>query len=122
MRRLVDSIWGRVRISTRIAAAIVVCLLAIQAFAVLQFLIRPEHQSTLFGLRWLCTTTEQAVASFAEPPELRNDLLQGLDASQWLELSWQPTRPPMPRADGRRHPMGDRVEATLRQALEGRVK
>jgi hypothetical protein len=57
-------------VSTRIAAAMIVCLITIQTFVVLQFLLGPEHQMTLFGARWLVAVTAQAAkAVFAQPFE-----------------------------------------------------
>ena len=123
IRGLFERLWGRFRVSTRIAAAILVSLLTIQVFAVLQFLLRPEPQATLFGLRWLSAAAERAAsAGFSGPSRQRNETLQALGASQWLSLSWQPDRPTMRTEDRRPQPMEERIKATLRQALDGRVK
>jgi signal transduction histidine kinase len=123
IRGVLERLWGRFRVSTRIAAAILVSLLAIQVFAVLQFLLRPEPQATLFGLRWLSAAAERAAsAGFSGPSRQRNETLQALGVSQWLSLSWQPDRPTMRTEDRRPHPMEERIKATLRQALDGRVK
>lgn len=120
---LLDRLWGRFRVSTRIAAAILVSLLAIQAFAVLPFLLRAEPRLTLFGLRWLSGAAEQAASTaFFGPSQQRDENLQALTASQWLSLSWQPDRPAMRMVDRSPHPMEERIRATLHQALEGRIK
>ena len=129
MTRPFDRLWGRFRVSTRIGAAIVLALVTIQAFAVLHFLLLPEPRWTVYGLRWLTNASSEAVAAvFAHPEPQRNDVLRGLPAAQWLNITWQRHAAAV-ATEPRSHPpsthherFGDLIAGSLHHSLKGDVK
>ena len=108
----------RPSLSRRIAIAMVLSLVAVQAqaFAQIRFLSDPEVR--LVGVRWLSTTIAGAASElFALPPE-RRDGWVGREAPQLgiIEWSWSETLPSGARDDGV-GPMAARLDATLRRKL-----
>lgn len=123
MRWPLRQVWCRSRVSTRIAAAIVIALVSVLGLAILQVLLMPQREWALYGLRWLITASEEAAAvAFTKAPEERSSALQALAASQWLSLSWQRQAPQLAAKNDRQDPFSERLEATLAQALHARVK
>jgi len=122
----------RLRLSTRIAGAIVLALGLIQALAVLQFALLPEEEWSVYGLRWLANSAKQAAdAAFAEPPERRTAALRTLDASKHLRMTWREAPPELPErgpppfeqhAGPGKPSFLNRINATLREALGSRAR
>lgn len=122
MRWSLGQMWRRSRVSTRIAAAIVIALVSVLGLAIVQVLLTPKPQYTIYGLHWLVTASEEAAAvAFTKTPEQRNSALQALPAAQWLSLSWQREAPQLPAENGQ-DLFSERLEATLAEALHARVK
>lgn len=131
MKWLVDRLWRRSRLSTRIAGAIVLALGLIQALAVLQFALLPEEEWSVYGLRWLANSAKQAAdVAFAAPPEQRTEALQALEFAAHLRLTWRREAPPerheppqFERHAGPGKPSFlSRINATLSQALGSRAQ
>lgn len=121
----------RLRLSTRIAGAIVLALGLIQALAVLQFALLPEEEWSVYGLRWLASSAKQAAdIAFTLPPERRTEALQALEAAKHLRLTWRPEAPPDRRepppfqeGGGEAKPsFRSRIRATLSEALGSRAQ
>jgi signal transduction histidine kinase len=121
MRGPLGQMWRRSRVSTRIAAAIVIALVSVLGLAIVQVLLTPRSPYTIYGLQTVITASEEAAAvAFTEAPEHRNSALQALPAAQWLSLSWQREAPQLAVETGQ-DLFSERLEATLAEALDGRV-
>jgi signal transduction histidine kinase len=122
MRWPLGQMWHRSRVSTRIAAAIVIALVSVLGLAIVQVLLTPEPQYTIYGLQSVVTASEEAAAAaFTRAPEHRNDALQALPAARWLSLSWQRETPQL-ATENAQDLFSERLEATLAEALRTRVK
>lgn len=123
MKGWLSHAWQRSKLGTRIAASIILALVAVQGLAVLQFFLTFEPQLSLYGARWLVAASgEAAGVAFSEPPERRTVALRSIPAAKWLIFSWQPEMPELAREADRLPPFGDRLEATLRQQLSAKAK
>jgi signal transduction histidine kinase len=122
MRWPLGQMWLRSRVSTRIAAAIVIALVSVMGLAIVQVLLTPRSPYTIYGLQSVVTASEEAAAlAFTSSPEDRNSTLQALPAARWLSLSWQREAPRLAAENGQ-DLFSERLATTLAEALHMRVK
>jgi signal transduction histidine kinase len=87
-------LW-RPTLSRRIALAMVVSLVAVQAQAFLQIRLLSNPEFRMVGTRWLAEATQSAAhAAFGVPQEQRKALLLSRAAGSSLRFSWSATRQP----------------------------
>jgi signal transduction histidine kinase len=89
--------WAWLRqptLSRRIAAAMILSLVAFQAQALLQIMLLSKPELRLVGTRWLAEQAAAAAnAAFAVPPKARAALLRREADVSGFTLSWSPIRP-----------------------------
>jgi signal transduction histidine kinase len=114
-------LW-RPTLSRRIALAMVVSLVAIQAQAFLQIMLLSDPEFRMVGTRWLAEATGGAVhAAFAVPAEKRDDLLKARAAGTPLHFTWSRTKN-QSGTDDSETPLAAQFAATLRDVLGDSVK
>jgi signal transduction histidine kinase len=109
-------LW-RPTLSRRIALAMALSLLAIQAQAFLQIRLLSNPEFRMVGTRWLAEATQSAArAAFSVPQEQRKELLQSRTAGSSLRFDWSATRQPAD-SDDSGSLLAARLAATLRDVL-----
>jgi hypothetical protein len=85
---------GRPSLSRRIAVAMVLSLVAIQAQAFLQIWLFSKPEIRMMGTRWLSEITREAANSaFAVPTNQRHELLRKRSEGTTVKLDWGPALP-----------------------------
>ena len=103
-------------IGKRIALAMIISLVAVQAQFFLQLAVFASFEVRLTGTRWLAETSAEAVrTAFAAPPDQRAAVLQGLGRGLPVELTWSRSRPTWPGT--RASPVTGRLAATVQELL-----
>jgi signal transduction histidine kinase len=114
-------LW-RPTLSRRIAIAMVLSVVAIQAQALLQIRLFSNPEFRLTGTRWLAEATNRAVtAALAVPAEQRTAVLRKISEDSQLRLTWRPTLPMLEPDDGAT-PHAARLAATLREVLSDKAQ
>jgi signal transduction histidine kinase len=109
------------RLGRRIAAAMLIALMAVQTLNAAVFYLKPPPTITVYSAIWLLERAEQAVAAiFAADEAGREPLAQSLDAEQELHISWLPRLDLAPPPEGRRLFLA-RLQASLERRLAGKV-
>lgn len=124
MKNRLRRIWQGSRVSTRIAGAIVLSLLALHLLAVMQFVLAPKPQMTIFSLHYLARVVDRAVATVLAAPvgQGRIAALRSLDDPGWLDITWQPTRvAPTSDDEAARHPLAERIDTAIQAVLGARA-
>ena len=118
-----SGVWfARPSLNRRIAAAMVLSLVAIQGQAVVQIRLLSDPEIRMTGTRWLAEATRDVVRDvFAVPPERRVVLVAGKSAATSLYISWGAALP-WPDPDESETPLAARLAATLRDVLVDQVK
>ena len=118
-----SGVWfARPSLNRRIAAAMVLSLVAIQGQAVVQIRLLSDPEIRMTGTRWLAEATRDVVRDvFAVPPERRVVLVAGRSAATSLYISWGAALP-WPDPDESETPLAARLAATLRDVLVDQVK
>lgn len=107
-------------LSRRIAVAMVLSLVAIQAQAFLQFWLLRDPEFRLVGTRWLAEATRDAVTeTFAAPADHRSSLLRQRADDNLIRFSWG-APPAWPDESG--SPLVARLAATLRDMLQDKAQ
>ena len=118
-------LWGwlvRPSLGRRIAVAMVLSLVAIQAQAFLQIWLFSKPEFRLTGTRWLAELTQEAAhAAFAVPAGQRNEVLRKRSEGTTVRLYWSPTLP-WTAADESGDPIAAQLTATLRETLGNEAK
>ena len=103
-------------IGKRIALAMVISLVAVQAQVFLQLAVFASFEVRMTGTRWLAETSAEAVhTAFAALPDQRASTLRRFGRDLPVELTWGWSRPTW--SGSRASPVTDRLAATLRALL-----
>jgi signal transduction histidine kinase len=115
------SFMPRLRLGTRIAATLLVALLAVQALNAAAFFLLPRPEISVHSARWLIGKIEEtASAIFAASGAERQALASQADAQNDLRIHWRNDAFEPHRHTPHSHVL-DRVEATLERDLAGKV-
>lgn len=109
-------------LSQRIALAMFLSLLAIQAQAFLQIYLLAKPEFRLTGTRWLAETTASTVRDvLATPIRDRSEMLRQKSLDTGIKMAWSPIRP-ADKSDDSSSALTQRLKATLRARLGSDAK
>lgn len=113
---------GRPSLGRRIAVAMVLSLVAVQAQAFLQIWLFSKPEIRMTGTRWLAEIAQEAAnAAFAAPANQRRELLRKKSEGTTVKLGWSPTLPWLASDEGD-DPITARLTATLRDTIADKAK
>jgi signal transduction histidine kinase len=84
------ALHARIGIRSRVAIAIIIALVSLQALAVMHVLLLSNRTMPFVSIGWLSNAANSlAETAFALPPDQRRAALRSLPAAQSLEIDWQ---------------------------------
>ncbi len=115
--------WPRFRLGTRIAATIVLALIAVHALYAVLFLLMPARLMTVYSAHWLVGKAAEATSAiFQENAQTRDRRAAQFGADNHLHVSWLRTwDEPEPKTKKGLRPFIERAKASIERDLEGKV-
>ncbi len=116
--------WPRFQLGTRIAATIVLALIAVHALYAVLFLLMPARLMSVYSAHWLVGKAEKATSViFQEDAQARDRRAAQFGADNHLHAHWQRTWDgPEPKSEKGLRPFLERARASIERDLEGKVR
>jgi signal transduction histidine kinase len=116
--------WPRLRLGTRIAATILVALIAVHALYAVLFFLMPARIITTYSAQWLAGKVDEATSViFQADAQARAARAVRFGADNHLQIRWQRTWNELePESKKGLRPFVERARATIERKLEGKVR